>query len=84
MNLSDLKQLPQWIAYTTDKVPINPHTGRAASSNDPLGEYQRIAQLASDWHSELVNVGEVGHLNPAAGFGEWPRASELIAQLEGR
>lgn len=56
----------------------------AASTNDPLGDYQRIAQLASDWHSELVNVGEVGHLNPAAGFGEWPQAKELIAQLEGR
>lgn len=33
--LTNLKQLPQWVAYSTDKVPINPHTGGAASSADP-------------------------------------------------
>jgi uncharacterized protein len=28
-----------------------------------------------------VNVGAVGHLNPAAGFGEWPQAEALIREL---
>jgi predicted alpha/beta hydrolase family esterase len=54
----------------------------AASTNDPLGDYERIAQFARDWRSTLVNVGAVGHLNPAAGFGEWPRALEFIRQLD--
>jgi len=35
MTLADLKKLPQWVAYTADKVPIDPHTGRAAKSNAP-------------------------------------------------
>lgn len=55
----------------------------AASRNDPLGRFDRVAALASDWGSELVDLGEVGHLNPASGYGEWPRADEFIAQLSG-
>jgi predicted alpha/beta hydrolase family esterase len=53
----------------------------AASRNDPLGSYERVSALASDWHSELVDLGEVGHLNPASGFGPWPLAHAFIGQL---
>jgi uncharacterized protein len=53
----------------------------AASTNDPLGNLDRITQLAKDWGSRLINAGAVGHLNPAAGFGEWPQAEELIREL---
>lgn len=34
MQLSDLKQLPQWVGHL-DKVPKNPHSGGNASSNEP-------------------------------------------------
>jgi uncharacterized protein len=53
----------------------------AASTNDPLGRLDRVEELAAAWGSRLVNVGPVGHLNPAAGYGEWPRAEEFIAEL---
>lgn len=53
----------------------------AASTNDPLGKYERIERMALDWGSRLVNVGAVGHLNPAAGYGEWPRGEELVREL---
>ena len=56
----------------------------AASRNDPLAGYDRIVELAQDWGSRLVDLGEVGHLNPASGYGEWPRADELIAELSAR
>ncbi|MGR7000644.1 alpha/beta hydrolase [Yinghuangia aomiensis] len=26
----------------------------------------------------MVELGAVGHLNPASGFGAWPRAEELL------
>jgi predicted alpha/beta hydrolase family esterase len=55
----------------------------AASTNDPLGRYERVAEQASAWGSRLVNIGAVGHLNPAAGYGEWPRALEFIRELGG-
>ncbi|MFB7265928.1 RBBP9/YdeN family alpha/beta hydrolase, partial [Streptomyces nojiriensis] len=54
----------------------------AASANDPLGSPERVAGLARDWGSSLVEIGRVGHLNPASGHGPWPRAEELIEALE--
>ncbi|MFO1311424.1 MAG: alpha/beta fold hydrolase [Burkholderiales bacterium] len=53
----------------------------AASTNDPLARYERVESLAAAWGSKLVDVGAVGHLNPAAGFGPWPRAIALIDEL---
>ncbi|HEX6828881.1 MAG TPA: alpha/beta hydrolase [Burkholderiales bacterium] len=53
----------------------------AASRNDPLGRFERVAELARDWGSRLVDLGEVGHLNPASGYGNWPRAGEFIREL---
>ncbi|GEE02922.1 hypothetical protein nbrc107696_33680 [Gordonia spumicola] len=53
----------------------------AASRNDPLARYRTTAGLAEVWGSRLVDLGEVGHLNPASGFGEWPLAAELIAEM---
>ncbi len=53
----------------------------AASTNDPLATYERVELFAASWGSKLVNVGAVGHLNPAAGYGEWPRALEFIREL---
>jgi uncharacterized protein len=54
----------------------------AASRNDPLARFERLEQLASDWQSELLDLGEVGHLNPASGFGEWSEAEELLRRLD--
>lgn len=53
----------------------------AASSNDPLARLDRMRELAQCWGSRLVELGAVGHLNPNSGFGEWPRAEELIREL---
>mgnify|MGYP001549782103 FL=1 len=54
----------------------------AASRNDPLAAYDRVALLARSWGSRLVDLGEVGHLNPASGFGAWPQAEALINELD--
>jgi uncharacterized protein len=52
-----------------------------ASRNDPLAQFERVAAMAQDWGSRLVDLGDVGHLNPASGFGEWPMAVPLIHEL---
>lgn len=56
----------------------------AASDNDPLASHERVEALANDWGSALVNLGAVGHLNPASGYGDWPQAHSLIAHLVNR
>jgi len=53
----------------------------AASRNDPLGRFERVAGLARAWGSRLDDLGNVGHLNPASGFGPWPQAEPYIAEL---
>jgi uncharacterized protein len=53
----------------------------AAGSNDPLSRLERARGFAQAWGSRFVELGEVGHLNPASGHGEWPQAQELIREL---
>ncbi|MGH7025620.1 MAG: RBBP9/YdeN family alpha/beta hydrolase [Caulobacteraceae bacterium] len=52
------------------------------SDNDPLASAQSTAELARAWGCRFVNAGAVGHLNPAAGYGHWPIAKYLIAELD--
>jgi hypothetical protein len=40
-----------------------------------------VAELARGWGSRLDDLGQVGHLNPASGFGAWPRAESYITEL---
>jgi hypothetical protein len=68
-----------WLPVPRQRLPFPSLV--AASRNDPLGRWERVAALALDWGSELLDLGEVGHLNPASGFGPWPLASGLIAGL---
>ena len=53
----------------------------AASRNDPLAQFARIEGLAADWGASLVDLGEVGHLNPAGGYGPWDGVHQLLQQL---
>lgn len=65
-------------------IPHNPlpfPTIVAASTNDPLGKLERITEFARAWGSRIENLGAVGHLNPAAGYGEWPLAEDFIQEL---
>lgn len=52
-----------------------------ASRTDPLGGYRRISGMAESWGSRLVDLGDVGHLNPAAGYGRWPHAHDLLGDM---
>ena len=53
-----------------------------ASTNDHLASYQAVRTMAKTWGSQLVSLGEVGHLNPAAGYGYWAQAEQFIQQLD--
>jgi predicted alpha/beta hydrolase family esterase len=68
-----------WLPVPRDPLPFPSIV--AASRNDPLGRFERVTELASDWGSRCVDLGEVGHLNPASGFGEWPQAQSFIQEF---
>lgn len=69
-----------WLPTPRARLPFRSIV--AASINDPLASLEAVSALATVWGSELVNVGAVGHLNPAAGFGDWPQAIDFIHQLD--
>lgn len=51
------------------------------SNNDMWISLERAEQLAKAWGSRLVNIGEHGHINTAAGFGDWPEGERLLEEL---
>ena len=53
----------------------------AASTNDTLGDHERVRALARAWGSRFIGIGPVGHLNPASGYGEWPGAEAVLDVL---
>jgi len=52
-----------------------------ASSNDPWLKLMNAGYLAARWGSHLVNLGEVGHINPASGFGPWIEGRNLFQRF---
>ncbi len=49
-----------------------------ASENDPYCTPERARDFAQAWGSELVFVGQAGHINTASGHGPWPEGRELL------
>lgn len=70
-----------WISIPRQPLPFPAVV--AASRNDPLASYDRVAELAACWDARLHDAGAVGHINPPAGFGPWPQGVELIRQMVG-
>jgi predicted alpha/beta hydrolase family esterase len=52
-----------------------------ASTNDKWVSLDRAQFFADAWDSELVNVGDQGHINADSGHGEWPEGLELLKRL---
>lgn len=69
-----------WAPLPSGRLPFP--SLAAASRNDHLAGFEAVARMADEWGSELVDLGAVGHLNPASGFGPWPHAEALIQQLD--
>ncbi|WP_332304274.1 alpha/beta hydrolase [Rhizobium sp. GR12] len=52
------------------------------SMNDPYMNPEELTRTAAGWGSDLVNLGSVGHINIAAGFGRWPEGYALFERLK--
>ena len=62
-----------------DKLPFQSLV--AASTNDKWVSFNRARFFADAWGSELVNIGDAGHINADSGHGEWPEGLELLKRL---
>lgn len=68
-----------WCPISRERLPFPAIV--VASNNDPLGQFDRVAELADNWGARLHGAGDVGHLNPPAGYGPWDEALPLINQI---
>ena len=68
-----------WLPIPRRELPFP--TIVAASTNDPLARFERVEEFARAWGGRFVNLGAVGHLNPAAGFGAWQEGEALVQEL---
>ena len=69
----------------TERLPQSPLPFPSivvASTSDPWLRFVRAAYWANRWGSCLLNLGDVGHINPASGFGPWPAGMELLRELQ--
>lgn len=49
-----------------------------SSSNDPFCREERAAGFARTWGADLWPLKDAGHINTAAGFGEWPEGWDFV------
>lgn len=49
-----------------------------ASTTDPYLSLEKAKAWATIWGSQFINLGDVGHINVASGFGAWPQGMELF------
>ncbi|HJQ05199.1 MAG TPA: alpha/beta hydrolase [Nocardioides sp.] len=69
-----------WLPVPAQPLPFPSVVG--VSADDDLGDPVRVRALARAWGSAVEELGAVGHLNPASGFGPWPGALDLLATLD--
>ncbi|WP_101049459.1 RBBP9/YdeN family alpha/beta hydrolase [Macromonas nakdongensis] len=68
-----------WLPVPRQRLPFRSCV--LLSHDDPLGSFPRIGMLALDWDSHVVDLGRVGHLNPASGYGDWPEAMGFVDRV---
>jgi len=63
------------------KEKINFKTIVVASSNDPWVSLNRAKYFAYNWGSELINIGDAGHINAASGHHHWKEGLIILKKL---
>jgi predicted alpha/beta hydrolase family esterase len=53
-----------------------------ASRNDPWASFECSAAWARTWGSQLVDLGEAGHINVDSGHGPWPEGLDLLENFQ--
>jgi len=71
--------LSSWSPAVAQRLPFRSQL--LASRNDPYCSFERAAQFAAAWGSELVDCGSCGHINAESGLGPWPDGHRRLLAL---
>ena len=59
-------------------LKLNVPTQLLISENDPWLDFQDAQNLAIAWQLRPINLGQVGHINVASGFGAFPKIFDYL------
>ncbi|CAN5715243.1 alpha/beta fold hydrolase [soil metagenome] len=59
-------------------APLPVATTLVASRTDPWMPFGSSVNWSRVWGSQLVDLGDAGHINIASGFGPWPLGKKLV------
>ncbi len=65
-----------WLPLPVAPLPFPARVG--ASTTDPLGPVEQVRALAECWGADVLDLGDVGHANPASGLGRWPGLAAIV------
>jgi predicted alpha/beta hydrolase family esterase len=54
------------------------------STNDQYVSTERAILFAEKWGSEIVNIGNAGHINVASGYGDWKEGIQFLKKLDAK
>lgn len=74
--------LPSWQPIARKPLPFASTV--LASRNDPFCSLARATEMAKDWGAQLVDLGDLGHINSDSGLGDWDAGHEALQQLIAR
>jgi uncharacterized protein len=72
-------QLALWRPIVRKRLPFR--STAVVSGNDPYCTPDRAGAMAAQWGSELVMLGDLGHLNGSSGLADWPEGRTLLRAL---
>ena len=71
--------LTSWSPIVRQRLPFA--STLVASHNDPYCSFERAQGFAQAWGADLVDAGELGHINADSGLGDWPQGLALLNAL---
>ncbi|MES2889392.1 MAG: alpha/beta hydrolase [Pseudomonadota bacterium] len=72
-------QIFNWRPLVRQRLPFDSLV--VASRNDPYCDERRAVDMAADWGSQFVNIGDHGHINSDSALGDWPQGQGLLRGL---
>lgn len=80
-------EAPSYPPGTTGFTPMPLHrlpfpSITVMSTNDKYVSNERAKAFADVWGSQLVNIGDAGHINSESNLGDWEYGLQLLKQLD--
>ncbi len=73
---------PALLSRILPRAPLGVPIRLIASRTDPWMTFEAAEWWATRWGAKLIDLGDAGHINVAAGFGAWPQVIKELNTLK--